>query len=642
VNNNLPLSDYLTRTTFLMRKNSLKFLLCRFFLFSTFVLVAQAQTATDETQNTSRENAVSALKKLNQFFDLSNEQNKNTTTLAFTNASWDGKIDVLGYYIQAGIDINAQNVEFRNTALYAAAENRKWSAVEYLLAQGANPNISNVRGRTPLLSVLEHGAKIKTAYEGKPKDLLLALLAKNAYLNARDIKTNATPLTAVAERNDAEIMAAFIAKGADTNTKDTEGRSLLYIAVVNCSPGVTKALAEKGADVNFLYTRPVPEGGSITDTALIRATDDCYSDVISPLLENGANVNTKDSNGETALTKAVLDNDPESVKLLLSYKADVRVINKDGKNLVSLANSDVKKLLIEKGAPLTFTQRFAYYTPSFTLAQLILMPVVFVVLYFASSRAKKNIVVPPKRNATAKGDDLPHLAPLKCDSCGAGVPLKVDSEECPSCHSHFQIPKDYVKTIKLRTEATEKLKEAISAWRRARIYTSFPVRITFWFIALFYLSATLFGFYGLITFSGSGWKILGGIFGTLNGISLACAIGAYAVFIGGNNKRLPVIGKKIGNGEKTNCHLCGGAIEYHAGDLVTACGYCGCETYRVALTRKASLIATKEKEDVEVSIYDSMCEISKRREEMLEYAGVSVIVVYYVTIKIIFEVLNSK
>lgn len=64
---------------------------------------------------------------------------------------------------------------------------------------------------------------------------------------------------------------------------------------------------------------------------------------------------------------------------------------------------------------MSFAQSLSYYGQRFTLAQLAVLPVTFVILFFVRNYAQKKIVVLPKRGAVTKGDDLPHLAPLKCN-----------------------------------------------------------------------------------------------------------------------------------------------------------------------------------------------------------------------------------
>ena len=50
----------------------------------------------------------------------------------------------------------------------------------------------------------------------------------------------------------------------------------------------------------------------------------------------------------------------------------------------------------------------------------------------------------------------------------------------------------------------------------------------------------------------------------------------------------------------------GAAVAYEVGQLVTGCGYCGGEIYRVALARRTRKVATEEKEQASLPLDDAM------------------------------------
>ena len=68
------------------------------------------------------------------------------------------------------------------------------------------------------------------------------------------------------------------------------------------------SLIEKGADVNVRDTDGV--------TALILASQFGYADIVKLLIDNGANVNARDDEGRTALMKATIKRYKDIVKLL--------------------------------------------------------------------------------------------------------------------------------------------------------------------------------------------------------------------------------------------------------------------------------------------------------------------------------------
>ncbi len=90
---------------------------------------------------------------------------------------------------------------------------------------------------------------------------------------------------------------------------------------------------------------------------LAEAASGAENDVVRYLLKNGADVNQKSANGNTALSNAVLAGNYDTVKLLLKHGANIdSVLGPNGKLPTRLAESKsprfvgIRKLLIAKGA----------------------------------------------------------------------------------------------------------------------------------------------------------------------------------------------------------------------------------------------------------------------------------------------------
>jgi ankyrin repeat protein len=79
--------------------------------------------------------------------------------------------------------------------------------------------------------------------------------------------------------------------------------------------GVAEKMLAKGADVNFQNG----EG----KTALLLAAEGGHTEVVRAILEAGADVDTKDGNGCTSLTLAAAKGHADSVELLLGKGAQV-------------------------------------------------------------------------------------------------------------------------------------------------------------------------------------------------------------------------------------------------------------------------------------------------------------------------------
>ncbi len=90
--------------------------------------------------------------------------------------------------------------------------------------------------------------------------------------------------------------------------------------------------------------------------ALTKAAEKKDAEKVKMFLEDGANVNSRDSSGNTPLMHAVMQEDRESAKLLVDAGADVNLNNQAGVTplifAVDKGNTELIQFLIEKGAEL--------------------------------------------------------------------------------------------------------------------------------------------------------------------------------------------------------------------------------------------------------------------------------------------------
>jgi ankyrin repeat protein len=156
--------------------------------------------------------------------------------------------------------------EGRNSSLIMAAGRgypEGAQITKLLLESGANPNLANLDGETPLMSA--EGFIYREPWGVSSHVITKELLARGADPNARS-KTGTTPLILAAgqpNHDDASFLQELIDAGADVNAADEDGQTALMAA------------AEKG-----------------------------HVSKVRLLLDNGANVNARDKSGKTALQYA--------------------------------------------------------------------------------------------------------------------------------------------------------------------------------------------------------------------------------------------------------------------------------------------------------------------------------------------------
>lgn len=122
------------------------------------------------------------------------------------------------------------------------------------------------------------------------------------------------------------------------------------------------------------------------------------------------------------------------------------------------------------------------------LLQGFLFPLLMLMSFYWMWRAhdEKSKTKKKKQIALVKEDvkKLPTLRPLKCASCGAGVPLREGEMKCLNCGAAVALPPHYADIGRLRSEARERLRRAARYLRRAKLFSSNAVRRTLFLLAL--------------------------------------------------------------------------------------------------------------------------------------------------------------
>jgi ankyrin repeat protein len=209
-------------------------------------------------------------------------------------------------------------------------------------------------------------------------ELIKTLLDKGVDVNGKN-RTGGTPLTAAVANGQLDVARLLIETGADVNARDHFGRTALMEAAHIGRLELVALLIEKGADVNAKghtsgerdmalhnhreaeHLMSVP--GSTT--ALMEAAWRNNVDIIKLLIDNGANVESKDEYGRTAFRNAISAKNIEIAELLLKRGANVNSKNRAGETalLEAVGHIEIVKFLLDKGIDLpspTILMRVVY------------------------------------------------------------------------------------------------------------------------------------------------------------------------------------------------------------------------------------------------------------------------------------------
>ena len=131
--------------------------------------------------------------------------------------------------------VNARDITTGETALHAVVQRRDLTWVRFLLQRGANPNIADKNGTTPLQIAAQLGF-----IEGVEQ-----LIKRGAEVDVSD-STGETPLISAVHRGDLKLVEMLIANGGNPDRTDNSGRSARdYAMLLGARAGVIEAI-EKG------------------------------------------------------------------------------------------------------------------------------------------------------------------------------------------------------------------------------------------------------------------------------------------------------------------------------------------------------------------------------------------------------------
>ncbi|KAN0137936.1 Ankyrin repeat-containing domain protein [Lactarius tabidus] len=341
------------------------------------------------------------------------------------------RFSVAQLLVEHGADINAGHKVDAETPLHLASYLLEVKLVRMFLDHGANVNVKDNWGRTPLHRVLEardycdddrfgvaqllieRGADVN-AHDDVPKtplhlasyfpdlSLVRMLLDRGAIIDAKD-GWGRTPLHRVLEAQDYSVADRFVVarllmeRGADVNAQDEDHETPLHLASCFLEAKLVRMLLDHGAKVNAedkqgrtpLHRVPGPRSHS---------DEDCFI-VARQLVDRGADVNAGHKDHETPLHLASRFLQVKLVQMFLDHGANINVKDSQGRTalhrvLEDSHNSDedrfgVARLLVERGADVNMTDNY-HETPSHLASRLPSLEVAWLLLKHGADQKAEN------------------------------------------------------------------------------------------------------------------------------------------------------------------------------------------------------------------------------------------------------------
>ena len=199
---------------------------------------------------------------------------------------------------------------FGETALTNAIMSQNEETISTLLKAGADPNLPNQRGTTPL---------IKATKQNNPEIVALLLLKKNISLEEKNLKGYTALHCAVINKNK-EIVRLLLQVGANPQEKASNSMAPLHQTALFLSTDIAQLLIDAKASLNQPgphKNNPIHLAATYNNVALIKL-----------LIQNGASYNAQNQLHETALIIAARHENLESLNLLLATGANINLVDK--------------------------------------------------------------------------------------------------------------------------------------------------------------------------------------------------------------------------------------------------------------------------------------------------------------------------
>ncbi|GFU11197.1 ankyrin-3 [Nephila pilipes] len=246
-------------------------------------------------------------------------------------AAGNGHYDLVKLLLSYGASIDHKDENMR-TALHCCIIKGHFDIVELLVKRGADIEAKDFRGRTPL-----HMAVNKGYYE-----ISKFLISKGAYIYSKDASDSTALSESIIQGHD-EIMKLLLLNEADVRDEDDINVTSILKSFLKDYTVISNSLLRKAnIDIENYGLTVLHLGALLGNLELVKY---CFG-------KDKSCIDARDSSDLTALHMAVLSNHPEIVSFLIDNGVEINVKDTNGHTplLLAASNNSIKitRLLIEK------------------------------------------------------------------------------------------------------------------------------------------------------------------------------------------------------------------------------------------------------------------------------------------------------
>ena len=280
-----------------------------------------------------------------------------------TIASKKGYTNIVQLLLEHGADIDHRSTVTGATALILASEHGHTDIVEILLEQGADASIETITGDTAIsIAIINEWKQVVQILYTNHYGLAYPILLPNlkALIHSKNLafsKGRSTSLILhlfIASYNGHnDIVNSLVSDGVDVNAQDSTGLTALHYACINGHSNVITTLLQSNADPtlqdNIGWTPlMIASSNNYNDCALVLLNSEPYTHGNNLMADSViSHINAQNVSEETTLYIACKQSSTEIVSALLNAGADPNIISKANETVLSIALKRSNENIIE-------------------------------------------------------------------------------------------------------------------------------------------------------------------------------------------------------------------------------------------------------------------------------------------------------